>query len=239
MLRNCTGIVIHTRPFTEHDWMVSLLTDQGERLDCVVKGVGRPHSRRRAHLNPMNWLAVELYFSPRHVYMQKLQVLHSFTHLKEHPDWVLRLYIFLEILEKCLKPKMQEPSIFLLLKETLEALEKGGQAFLPVLAQIQLARILGFLPSFKTCGYCHLHLEEEAHWDKDSKTLSCRRCRKHSHLPLPLKYRKAFEYFGKASHSDCQKIRLAPEEVRTLQEWTHDFFQSYLDKPLKSLEIQY
>ncbi len=238
MIQNLTGIILRKRTFGEKDLIITVLSSFGERSELVVKGANLPKSRRRAHLELMNLVQGTTYQGSHHVYLQNVHVKNSFTHLKENVSTVLRLTIFLEILERGLMEKDAQPEIFALLAETLESLNKRSHPFLPEAALIKLAHLLGFLPSFKQCNACHLTLEEEAHWDQEAGTLSCTNCRKDHHRPLPLKYRKAFEFFRRASTEDCRKVQLQEEEADTLREWIPSFFTLHLDRPLKSLQVQ-
>lgn len=238
MIQNLTGIVLRRREFGEKDLILTLLNDQGERVEAVVKGANLPQSRRRAHLELMNLVKGTTYQGTHHLYLQNVQTKNSFTHMKENLSLVLRLSIFLEILDRGLMEKDSQVEIYELLEETLHSLNKEPHPFLTEAALIKLAHLLGFLPSFKQCNACHLNLEEEAHWDEAAGTLSCTKCRKEHHRPLPLKYRKAFEFFRRASTEDCRKVHLDEEEADTLREWIPGFFSMHLDRPLKSLQVQ-
>ncbi|MFA5788854.1 MAG: DNA repair protein RecO [Candidatus Gracilibacteria bacterium] len=218
--------------------MLTVLSSKGERLDLVVKGANIPSSRRRAHLELMNLIEGTTYQSAHNLYLQNVQVKNSFTHLKENVNLVCRLAVFLEILERNLQPKDLQVEIYTLLEETLQSLNRSPHLFLPEAALIKLAHLLGFLPSFKQCGACHQNIEGEAHWDQEAGTLSCTGCCKEHSRPLPLKYRKAFEFFRRASTEDCCKVELQIEEATVLREWIPGFFSLHMNRPLKSLQVQ-
>lgn len=238
MIQNLEGIVLRKREYGEKDLMLTVLSNSGDRLDLVVKGANLPHSKRRGHLEIMNLIQGTTYQGTHNLYLQNVQVKNSYTHLKENVDLIFRLSIFLEIVERSLLPKDPHPEIYILLKETLESLNKEIQTFLPEAALIKLAHLLGFLPSFKHCNACHESLREDAHWDAAAGTLACSNCKKPEHRHFPLKYCKAFEFFRAASAEECQKIHLQKEEEQTLRDWIPHFFTLHLDRPLKSLALQ-
>jgi DNA repair protein RecO (recombination protein O) len=238
MIQNLEGIILRKREYGESDLMLTILAANGERLDTVVKGANVPSSRRRAHLEPMNWIEGSTYQSARHLYLQNVAVKNSFMHLKENVDLVFRLAVFLEILERGLQAKDPQPEIYALLKETLESLNTAPHSFLTEAALIKQAHLQGFLPSFKQCGACHSVFEDQAHWDAEAGTLACMSCRRAHHRPLPLKYCKAFEFFRRASTEDCRKVQLLSEEAELLREWIPSFFSLHFDRPLKSLQVQ-
>jgi DNA repair protein RecO (recombination protein O) len=237
MIQNLRAIVLRKREYGEKDLMLTVLTDAGERMEVVVKGANLPASRRRAHLESMNLIEGSIYKSTHHQYLQSVQVKNSFMRLKESVDGVLRLSVFLEILDRGLQEKNPEPQIYTLLEETLQSLNTAPHAFLPDIALIKLAHLLGFLPSFKHCNACHQSIEAEAHWDQSAGTLACPACRNEGCRPLPLKYRKAFEFFRCASTEECRKILMQKDEAQLLREWIPSFFSLHLDRPLKSLSV--
>lgn len=238
MIQNLSGIILRRREYGEKDLMLTVLSSRGDRLDLVVKGANIPNSRRRSHLELMNLIEGSTYQSAHNLYLQNVHVKNSFTHMKENVDTVFRLAVFLEILDRSLQEKDPQPEIYALLEETLQSLNEAHHAFLTEVALIKLAHLLGFLPSFKQCNLCHESLLEEAHWDQEAGTLSCTGCRKEHHRPLPLKYRKAFEFFRRASTEDCRKVDLQTDEAETLREWIPSFFSLHLDRPLKTLQVQ-
>ena len=244
MTKNLTGIVLRTRTWGETDLLVSVLSSEGERLDLVAKGAGGPRSKRRSHLEGINWIRGTVYESTKRAYLQNVQTENSFIHVKAHPNLVFRLAVFIEILEKTFRPENPHPEIYELFLETLNALNtpeahlKNSHPLLPEVALVKLAHLLGFLPSFKNCAHCHQSLTKTAHFDHEAGTLACGDCRKAQHRSFPIKYCKAFEFFRHASSADCQKITLEPEEHETLREWIPGFFSLHLDQPLKSLQVQ-
>ncbi len=238
MIKNFTGIVLCTRDWGETDLLVSVLSSEGERLELVAKGAGGPRSKRRSHLEGMNWIRGTVYESAKRSYLQNVQTENSFLRVKEEPGLVFRLAVFIEILEKTLRPNNAHPEIYQLFLETLQTLNKESHPLLVEVALVKLAHLLGYLPSFKNCAHCHRGLTETAHWDHEAGTLACSDCRKSHHRSFPLKYCKAFEFFRHASSTDCQKITLQPEEHETLREWIPGFFSLHLEKPLKTLQVQ-
>lgn len=239
MITNLTGIILRTREWGEKDLLVTVLSSDGERMDLVAKGAAVPGSRRRGHLEGMNLIRGTIYHSAHHPYLQSPQAECSFSELKNNIDRILRVSVFLEILEKSMQEENHQPEVYDLLLETLQDLnQKDAHAFIPEVALIKLAHLLGFLPSFKQCGHCHRTLEEDAHWDHDAGTLACADCSNNHHPSFPLKYCKAFEFFRRAPSSECQKVTLLPEEHETLKEWIPGFFSPHLEKPLKTLRVQ-
>lgn len=247
MTYNFSGIVLRKQDFLEKDLFLTVLSEKGERLEFLVKGAGG-RSKRKSHLELMNLIRGTLYQTPRHLYLQSVECQSSFPLLKNKLEEVLKTHVLLEILEKTVRSGNAEPKIYELLYTSLhEANTVKCCPFLIEATLIQVAHHLGFLPSFKHCGACHKTLWEEAVWNIKSGTVYCKACQ-HTHKlqseattyhysALPLKYRKTFEFFRRASPAEAKKIRLAPEEQRMLQDLIPSLFHWHLDQPLKSLAV--
>ena len=242
MIKNFSAIILRTRDWGEKDLLVCALSENGERLDLIAKGAGGPRSKRRSHLESMNAVRGTIYESKGRAYLQTVQTENSFLQVKQEPCLVFRLAVFVEILEKTLRPEHAHPEIYPLFLETLESLNeknrRASSAILVEVALVKLAHILGYLPSFKNCAHCHEGLTKTAHWDHEAGTLACANCRKASHRSFPIKYCKAFEFFRHASTENCRKIYLKDDEAETLREWIPGFFSLHLNQPLKSLQVQ-
>lgn len=239
MISNLTGIILRKQDWGDKDLRLTVLSETGERLELIVKGANLPGSKRRAHCELMNLIEGTVYQSTKNLYLQNVQAKNSFLHFKENIDHVFRLSVFLEILDRCLQPQEPEASVYALLHETLLHLNQASNPFIPEVAMIRLAHILGFLPSFKNCHSCHEAILEEAHWNQEAGTLACKDCRTHEGRSLPLKYRKAFEFFRNARLEECERVQLSTEETQILREWIPNFFSVHLDRPLKSLQVQF
>lgn len=236
MIHKLTGIVLRKKEWGERDLLLTVLSEEGKCQEIVVKGGGSGRSRRRSHLELFNWIEGTVYHSARRHYLQEVQLKQSWHNLKEELDLVFRLSVFLEIAGRSLQAEERYPEVYHLLLRTLQDLNCKASSFLPEIALIKLAHYLGYLPSFKECSHCHRLLHEEAHWDLEAGLLSCSDCKQKQGTVLPLKYRKAFEFFKVARHQDCEKVHLSTEEQESLKEWIPHFFNPYLDRPLFSFQ---
>ncbi len=241
MIQNFTGIVLRKRIYTENDWILTLLTESGERVEAVAKGVNSGRSRRKSHLDLMNLISGTLYQGKSKLYLQDVSCKKSFVVLKEDFDRILHAQCMLEIIDKTVLPEDPHPEIYELLYTLLhEFNEKEVHPATGEVALVKLAHALGFLPNFKECFLCHISLSEDnALWDKQSGTLSCPNCmghRRDHHEKLPLKYRKALEYFKERPWNEHQKLKLSDDEVKRLRNFIPGLFAANMEgKRLQSM----
>jgi DNA repair protein RecO (recombination protein O) len=233
-----TGIILKKRIFMESDLFVTILCDDGNRVECLVKGANGK-SKRRSHLDLMNQIQGQVYQSKNYLYLQEVRTKKSFSTLKQNLEMIMRMQVIFEIIECSVQPEDPHLEIYTLLFSTLNELNnKIVHSFTPDIALIKLAHYLGFLPSFKNCGLCHEEIQsDDGRFDQDAGTFLCRLCAKENHIHIPLKYRKAMEFFRVANKEDCERIHLELEEEKSIQALLPSLFTSHLSRPLKSLSI--
>ncbi|MFT7183899.1 MAG: DNA repair protein RecO (recombination protein O) [Oceanicoccus sp.] len=239
-LRNLTAIVLRKRDLMERDLFITIMDDEGNCFDVVVKGAGSQKSKRRRHLERMNLIKGTLYEGKTHLYLQDVQCQSSHVALKDNLDSIMQASVLLELIERCILPNDPHPQIYKLVSETLEMMNKKDvQDHLLEISLIQLANHLGFLPNFKECSQCHFDkTQEDLYLDKTHGTLHCKDCNP-SGPPLPMKYRKAIEFFKRTQITNTQEIKFEKGEQTELRELILELFQPQLHSPLKSLSLSY
>lgn len=236
MICNITGIVLHKKEWLEQDLRIVVLTNQGERLDLIVKGAGK-RSRRRSHLELMNLIEGTVHHSRHNAYLQTVSCVHSFSRLKDQLELCLSAQVLLEVLDRSTQPENPEPILFELLHESLKAMEDGSNPNLVLdIALVKLSDALGYLPSLRHCGHCATSLTEEEAWQHHAGFLACTYCHSSESTPFPHKYRKAIEFFRTASFETCSRLLLTQEEYGGLREWSPRFLSRELGKPIKTWE---
>ncbi|MBT4384995.1 DNA repair protein RecO [Candidatus Peregrinibacteria bacterium] len=236
--QNIRGIVIRTRIFVENDLIISILTDEGMHIECVAKGAGGK-SKRKSHLEVMNLIDASLYQGKQHFYLQEVRSKNCYVHLKDNLEKILESQLLLEIIQKGVLQEDPHPEVYKLLIETFEDLnKKESHNFTIQRALIQLAHLLGFLPSFKNCGTCHKEIiTDEGHFNQENSTLHCQSCANDEHIHLALKYRKVFEFCRNASKEEYEKVHIEKADHALIKSIVPHFFTPHFNSPLKSLSF--
>ncbi len=222
----------------EQDLIVTILANDGLKHELIVKGAGTGKSKRRAHLEIMNQVQGTIYNSRNNSYLQNVQCISSFVHLKGKLELLIHVQLLMEIIDKTVLENDPHPEIYRLLQSTLELLNKKDvHNFTIEIALIKLANHLGFLPDFKECSLCHHNIEDDsAHWNSSRGTLECKDCSMADN-PFPLKYRKALEFFRRAKQPEWQQVHLEEQEASNLKALLPNLFTAHIDKPLKTLSL--
>lgn len=240
MIQNLTGIVLKQRNWGENDLLLSVLDENGERQDLIVKGAGQGKSKRRSHLELMNKIRGTVYNNAKHSYLQSVQCENSYFQLKQNFQKVFQTHVLLEVIEQSLMLEDPHPQAYELLLTTLEHLnEEDACALGAEIGLVKWGQHLGILPSFKICGSCHQVIKGIARWNGEKQILLCEECGGMEGETLELNYRKALEFFKTASFHECKKIHFKEEEHSKLRELIPYFFRNHLERPLKSLSMAY
>lgn len=225
-IRNVRGIVIKTRPFMENDMCVAVITEEGEKLDLIVKGARSKTSRRKGHLELLNFISATVYESKHNSYLQTVRCENPFFHLKNSYFNIFSICRMIEIINSRVLEEDLQPEIYDLLLETMNLLNSEKSHFFTVdFALLKLADILGHLPSYKNCGTCH-RIEERMYMSESSNALNCENCKHPADAAIELKYRKAMEFFREAGLSALQKISLSEEESEFLKNIIEKLFET-------------
>ncbi len=236
-IQNIEGIILRKREFMENDLIITLLDTGGEFFELICKGARSQNSKRKGQIEAMNLINGTAYKSTSHLYLQSMNCISSFSNIKDDYNKILEAQLLLEIISKTIQPNDPHPEVYTLLLETLESMNREDHPLNLSFAITKLAHHLGYLPSFKNCGACHSKLEEDnAVWSRENGVIFCVNCRQNE-TPIPLKYRKAFEFFRIASREDASKISVSPEEKNILLNYIPNIFHSHMDRPFKCLDL--
>lgn len=174
-----SGVVLRQYPLGEADRIVSILTPDLGKVRAVAKGVRRPNGRLRGHLDLTNVIDFAA------AYGRNLDVITEAALRDDHPDSRMDLtrlshsiYVC-EIADLFSQERSPSRALFLLVKETLEAL---GEADDPWLVgrwyEQRVLDVTGFRPQLEHCVECDSTLEPGDHvMDLAAGGVLCPQCR--------------------------------------------------------------
>ena len=172
-------MVLRQYPLGEADRIVSILTPDLGKVRAVAKGVRRPNGRLRGHLDLTNVIDFAA------AYGRNLDVITEAALKDDHPgsrEDLARLshsiYIC-EIADLFSQERSASRALFLLVMETLEALEKASDPWLVGRWYDQrVLDVTGFRPQLEHCVECNSGLEPGDHLiDLAAGGVLCPQCR--------------------------------------------------------------
>lgn len=143
--------MLRRRPLRESEEMLSLLTPDRGRLDCVVRR-GR---RSAATLEPFTHIQGEFAQGRELVYLNEHSLIQPYTGLRER---LLTLEVgghWLWLMHRCVAPDQDSVKLFMLLVRALSELEiTEAPLTLGLWMELRVLKLLGLGPELQQCCLC-------------------------------------------------------------------------------------
>ena len=157
------AVVIQVKPFGEADLIVDFFSSQWGRMKGIAKGAKKSKKRFIHCLEPLNWVRLEL-FEKQNASLVRIdqgELINPFPGIrKDFKKWGQASY-FCEMIKELFAVGDPNPSVFELIRESLQALEqeKGDQDIFHIV-QIRILQLAGYALHFNTCLGCGKKADE-------------------------------------------------------------------------------
>lgn len=234
-----TGIVLRQNGLGENDRWITVLTADRGKLTCIAKGVRSVKSRRNPHLELLNRVKLELWKSAHHHYLTAATAEERFSELKREMPSLSSAAFMAEATDRLVEKDQNHPELFALLSEGLELMNfyPEKHALLREGYLVKLLKLLGLLPSFRTCSRCQGKLPAQtAYLDPVQNTLQCKPCARPEIAlePLSLDQLKFLAFMADYPLSESLKLKIHPEHLETLAAYGRRFLYHHHPKRLHS-----
>ena len=157
MIRTCEAIVLKAVPFAEGGAVVSFLSEHGERLSGVAKGVKKPTAKWVAAFEPLGMVRVS-FFGKEHTEVKRVTRCElRFSPLTlGHLESILVMACLADLFDRVAREGVEDDRLYRLLSACGRALKADPDNALGILAYAEhwLLHCLGLLPHPRLCGRC-------------------------------------------------------------------------------------
>lgn len=157
MIRTFAAIVLKATPYAEGGAVVSFLTEHGERLSGVAKGIKKPTAKWVAAFEPLGMVKVS-FFGKEHADLKRITRCElSFTPLTlGHLESSLVMACLADLFDRVAREGVEDDRLYRLLSACGRALKARPDNALGILAYAEhwLLHCLGLLPHPRVCGRC-------------------------------------------------------------------------------------
>ncbi|HJW73797.1 MAG TPA: DNA repair protein RecO [Geothrix sp.] len=157
MIRTQEAIVLKTVPFAEGGAVVSFLSDRGERLSGLAKGIKKPTAKWVAAFEPMSMVRVT-FFGKEQVELKRVTRCElSFSPLTlGHLESSLVMACLADLFDRVAREGVEDERLYRLLSACGRALKACPDNALGILAYAEhwLLHCMGLLPNPQKCGHC-------------------------------------------------------------------------------------
>ncbi|MCB0117958.1 MAG: DNA repair protein RecO [Anaerolineales bacterium] len=151
-----SAIVLRHADWGEADRLLTLFTREQGMVRAIAKGARKVTSRKAGHLQPFTYISVQLARGRDLLIVTQVETLNAFLPL--HDDLMktsYAAYVVELLLRFSYEDEGANPSLFRLLLDTLERLEKEPDAWLPVrYYEMRFLDAVGFRPQLFECANC-------------------------------------------------------------------------------------
>lgn len=157
------AVVLTRRSFSEADRIMSVFSKNHGRLSLIAKGIRKPSSRKRGHLEVFNWIRFAAVKGRNMDIMTEAEVVDAFSELKKDLKRVALAYYFMEVVGRTTHEGEPHLKLYDLLLEYLRKLAKAENLKrLRLNFAFNALTILGFWPKGKPLPNPDVKLEEIA-----------------------------------------------------------------------------
>lgn len=157
MIRTHAAIVLKTVPYAEGGAVVSFLSELGERLSGVARGVKKPTAKWVAAFEPLSMVRVSFFGKEQADLKRVTRCELAFSPLTlGHLESSLVMACLADLFDRVAREGVEDDRLYRLLSACGRALKADPDNALGILAYAEhwLLHCLGLLPHPRTCGRC-------------------------------------------------------------------------------------
>jgi len=234
-----TGLIIRKFDINEADRIITVLTDDRGKIDCIAKGGRRLKSKFCGRLELFSHIRINCFQGRDLSILNEAQLLSGLTETKEIKKHRILFYIA-ELTNKLIQRDQQIEGAYPLLLETLRNLEIGIKMDALLYSYlIKLLTLTGFLPQWNKCSACGnpLDLEYPVMRSLAHSNPICHCCATTSDKKIDIGLIKWINYMQKNPLSGNVRIKADEAQYESVWQWLKNILTDIFQKPIKAQEF--
>jgi DNA repair protein RecO (recombination protein O) len=231
------GIVLRRRNLGEADSVFTLSSETEGRFDGVARGVRKARSHMRGHLEPLTRARVMLARGRTLDVFTQAETVTAYRAIREDLDRSAAALYCAELVEQFTAEHAEQPGIYGLILDLLEALDAGAPLFAVRYFEVRLLMLAGYELRLDVCTICSGGLpEEETLLSPEAGGLICPPCRGHAGRGRLLAARtvKVLRFAAREELARFAALRLDDQLARELEYALADVIRYVLDREPQS-----
>jgi DNA repair protein RecO (recombination protein O) len=233
------AVVLRHADWGEADRLLTLYTREQGMVRAVAKGVRKMTSRKSGHLQPFTHITIQLAKGRDLLIVTQVETVNAFLSL--HDDLEKTSYAAY-VVELLLRFSYEEeggnPTIFRLLTETLDRLEKEEDSWLAIrYYEMRLLDAVGFRPHLFECANCGREiLAEDQFFSFTAGGVICPRCGQGlpNLMKISIETLKYLRHFQRSSYKDASRARPTLEVQKEAEVLMQGYFTYLLERELNT-----
>lgn len=234
-----SAVVLRHGDWGEADRLLTLYTREQGMVRALAKGVRKMTSRKAGHLQPFTHVTVQLAKGRDLLIVTQAETVNAFLPLHDNLQKVsYAAYIVELLLRFSYEEEGGNPTIFRLLTETLDRLEKEEEAWLPIrYYEMRLLDAVGFRPQLFECANCGREiLPEDQFFSFTSGGVICPRCGQGlpNLMKISIETLKYLRHFQRSSYKDASRARPSLDVQKEAETLMQGYFTYLLERELNT-----
>lgn len=233
-----TGIVIRKTELNESDRIITVLTPDIGKIDCIAKGARRISSKFCGRLELFNEIKINCFQGRELATLNETELITCFADTQDLNKHRVLFYMA-EISNRLIQQNQQIEGIYQLIRDTLENI--GNSEKTEILLHSYLIKLLtsiGFLPQWNRCSVCgdKLDISSTIRLNGNSNP-ACQKCFCQSDRLIEPSSVKWVNFMQNYGLSDILKVSPGERESGFVWIWLKETLDGLLSSPLKSEEF--
>lgn len=233
------AVVLRHADWGEADRILTLYTREQGMVRAIAKGARKVTSRKAGHLQPFTHITLQLAKGRDLLIVTQVETVNAFLPLHDDLTKTAHAAYIVELLLRfSYEDEGANPSIFRILVETLDRLEKESDAWLAVrYYEMRLLDAVGFRPQLFECANCRREiLAEDQFFSFASGGVICPRCGEGiQNLPrISLEALKYFRHFQRSTYREASRARPSLDVQKEAEVLMQGYFTHLLERGLNT-----
>src|SRR5690349_19369669 len=234
-----SAVVLRHVDWGEADRLLTLYTREQGMLRAVAKGVRKMTSRKAGHLQPFTHITIQLAKGRDLLIVTQVETVNAFLSLHDDLEKTsYAAYVVELLLRFSYEEETGNPTIFRLLIETLDRLEKEQDSWLAIrYYEMRLLDAVGFRPHLFECANCGREiLAEDQYFSFTAGGVICPRCGMGlpNLMKISIETLKYLRHFQRSSYRDASRARPLPEVQKEAEVLMQGYFTYLLERELNT-----
>ncbi len=234
-----SAVVLRHADWGEADRVLTLYTREQGIVRALAKGARKVTSRKAGHLQPFTHITIQLAKGRDLLIVTQVETINAFLPLHDDLNKTsYAAYVVELLLRFSVEDEGGNPSIFKLLTDTLERIEKDPDSWLAIrYYEMRLLDAVGFRPHLFECANCSREiLPEDQFFSFTAGGVICPRCGEG--LPnlnkISLETLKYLRHFQRSSYKEASRAKPSYEVKKEAENLMQGYFTYLLERQLNT-----
>ena len=234
-----SAVVVRHSDWGEADRLLVLYTREQGMIRAVAKGARKITSRKGGHLQPFTHVTIQLAQGRDLLIVTQVETVNAFLPLHDDLTKTGNAVYVVELLYRfSYEEEGGNPTLFRLLTETLDRIEKEESAWLPIrYYEMRLLDAVGFRPQLFECANCGREiLPEDQFFSFTAGGVICPRCGQGlpNLMRISVETLKYLRHFQRSSYRDASRANPSLEIQKEAETLMQGYFTYLLERELNT-----